>query len=120
MRLTVWIVIALVVFGGVSTAMHEMGGYDTQVSSSDILTQGDLEQLQESAASTEMSSTSGFSTAYSFIKVVLGALISAISIIPVMLNLGVPLVIAMIFQAPIWIIYGVELACWVRGSNMSL
>lgn len=117
MRTTIWIVIALMLFGGVCNALTATGAYNTGIETTEVLSQTDVEQLTESISAAEDNALAGISVVGTVIRVVFGGILTAIVIVPTLVSMGVPIYIAMIFQVPIWVIYGVELISWWKGMN---
>lgn len=111
MRYIIWLVIGLLLFGGVSNMLLATGVYD--VSYSDQLhtpfDDEDITLLTEGFAESEDNPVGGLDIGYAFATTVLGALVSVLTIIPLGLSIGIPLPVIMIFQAPIWVLYAVEL-----------
>lgn len=111
MRITLWIVIALVLFGGVSNMLLSTGVYD--VSYADELytpfDQEDITMLTEGAAESQDNPIGGFDWGGVAVSTIFGSIISVVFIIPLGTAIGIPLPLLWIFQSAIWIIYAVEL-----------
>lgn len=119
MRYTFWIALALLVFGSVSAMISDTGlydvGYTVPTSPFDEET---VTQLTESSQSYETNPIGGVTALPTMIKTVLGGVLAIITIIPLALSMGIPLSIAAIFQGGIWLVYGVELFLWFKGTTL--
>lgn len=111
MRISLWLVIGLILFGGVSNMLLATGVYDVSYADqiSTPFDEEDIKQLTEGAASSEDNPIGGYNWLYIAGTTILGAVVSALTIIPLGLALNIPLPIILIFQSPIWVIYGMEL-----------
>lgn len=111
MRITLWLVIGLVLFGGVSNMLLATGVYDVSYTDriSTPFDDEDIKQLTEGAAESEDNPIGGYNWLYIAGTTILSSIVTALFIVPLGLALNIPLPILMIFQSAIWVIYGMEL-----------
>lgn len=111
MRITLWLVIGLLLFGGVSNMLMASGVYDVSYVDqiNQPFTEDDVIQLTEGAAQSQDNPIGGYDWGGVAVRTILGALTTVIFIVPLGTALGIPLPIIMLFQTPIWVLYVVEL-----------
>ena len=112
MRISLWIAIFLTVFGCVGAALVGTGAYDVafvdESPGGSFYTADSVTQLVESSSDAEDNPSGGY-TGYGINLLSIGScLIAALTIIPMLTAMGIPLYISLIIQAPIWIIYVME------------
>ena len=116
MKYTLWIAIFLLVFGSSVSMLSATGSYDVTITGfSNPFDQETTTQLTEAAVSTESNPLGGETLLPILLKTVIGGLLTMITIIPVLSSIGIPIWISAVFQAPIWIIYIVDLVALLKG-----
>ncbi|MDD2249420.1 MAG: hypothetical protein PHF90_06750 [Methanocorpusculum sp.] len=119
MRFTFWIVLGLLIFGGVTTMIADTGIYDVgYLSPESPFDEETTTQLTESTESFETNPMGGITALPTMIKTVLGGVLAVITILPLLLSMGFPIGLAMIFQGGIWFIYVIELFLWLKGISL--
>lgn len=112
MRISLWLAIFLTVFGCVGAALVGTGSYDVAFvddsPGSSFYSSESVTQLTESSTDAEDNPNGGY-TGYGINLLSIGScLIAALTIIPMLTTMGIPVYISVILQAPIWIIYVME------------
>ena len=110
----------LFTLGLVLGAINELGIYDVKLPQSNVQTvsQANVMDLSNTATNAGLNPFFIFFVIQSFMKVLGTGLLTCATILPLMMGFGVPLVIAMMFQAPVWIVEAFGIYQLITGYNM--
>ena len=110
----------LFILGVVSGGINTLGIFDTTLPQSNVqtITQAQVMDLSNTAASAGLNPFFIFYIIQSFGKVLFTGLLTCATVLPLMMQYGVPMSIAMMFQAPIWVVMAFGIYQLITGSNM--
>lgn len=116
------IALAILLFGFVAGMINGSGLFDVQIAGADYTSGIDqmmAEELTGGASTAEWNPLGGLSSLGVLISTLGQSLIAVVTIIPLLTSLGIPLVVAMCIQGPIWFVYAWDLFNWVgnRPTN---
>lgn len=110
----------LFIMGVVSGGINTLGIFDTSLPQSNVqtITQAQVMDLSNTAASAGLNPFFIFYIIQSFGKVLFTGLLTCATVLPLMMQYGVPMSIAMMFQAPIWVVMAFGIYQLITGYNM--
>ena len=100
------LVLCLFIFGLVAGAINESGLSSTvTIPASNVeITEADAESLTEGVGTTGINALSLISVVFTFGKVIGSAVLAVFTVLPLLLSFGVPELIAVVIQTPIWLV----------------
>ena len=110
----------LFILGTVNSGINTLGIFDTTLPQSNVQTinQAQVMDLSNTAASAGLNPFFIFYIIQSFGKVLFTGLLTCATVLPLMMQYGVPMSIAMMFQAPIWVVMAFGIYQLITGYNM--
>jgi len=113
------IILFLFILGAVSTGLNTSGILPTKlpVQNTATLDQAQITDLTNSTKG-PVSPLSVVSFGMVFIGSILGGLLAVVFVVPLMVSFGIPLYIALMFQAPLWIVEGFGVYQIVTGIRV--
>ena len=110
----------LFIMGVVSGGINTLGIFDTTLPQSNVQTinQAQVMDLSNTAASAGLNPFFIFYIIQSFGKVLFTGLLTCATVLPLMMQYGVPMSIAMMFQAPSWVVMAFGIYQLITGYNM--
>lgn len=112
------IAVFLIVFGSAAGIFNAMGIMDLTAPENNIdFGESDIWEIQNGTTSGTVDPLFSISLGLTIGSVVFQGLLCALTIIPLLTSWGVPSVIAVGLQTPIWFVYGFELLSWFKGAS---
>jgi hypothetical protein len=110
----------LFIFGAVTGSINQLGIIDYQLPQSNVNTinQAQVTDLSNTASSAGLNPFFIFYVIQTFGKVLFTGLLTCATVLPLMVGFGVPIVIATMFQGPIWIVEAFGIYQLITGYNM--
>lgn len=119
MRPSTTLALFLIIFGLVSSAFTSLGMFDTTIPGQTVqFDDSQVTEITEGMNPVNLDEFSQLSMVLNIGRVLFFGVISALTIIPLMLDLGIPIEIAMIFQTPIWFVYIADRLGWLKGVEV--
>lgn len=82
------------------------------------ITESQVQELTDSATSGPLSPLQSIAALFMLGKVLMDAMISALTIMPLLLSYGVHPLVALMIQGPIWLVYVVALVQFFTGRDL--
>jgi|LSQX01.2.fsa_nt_gb hypothetical protein len=112
------IAVFLIVFGATTGMVNEMNVLEIDAPTHNInFGEDDIWEIQQGTTTGTVDPLFSVSLGFTVGKIVFQGILCALTIIPLLTEWGVPLVIAVGLQTPIWFIYGFEMLCWFKGTS---
>lgn len=99
--------LVLMIFGASSAAIQDIGIYPIEVPQTDAvgIREADVRALSNNTAGTPAGAFSGWVVLMMILHVLLTAFMALVTIIPILLEYGVPIEFAVLIQTPIWLVF---------------
>ena len=110
----------LFLLGVVTGSVNQLGIFDYQVPTTNVntISQAQVMDLSNTASTAGLNPFFIFYIIQTFGKVLFTGLLTCATVLPLMVSFGVPVTIAIMFQAPIWIVEAFGIYQLVTGYNM--
>lgn len=110
------VVLFLVIFGAVTSCMDAIGITPVILPSSQVgINEGQVRELNQ--LNDQIGALSWFTIPFMLLKVLFGAFLAVITILPLMFSYGIPLSWGLMIQTPIWLVEAYGLYQMVSGHG---